>query len=69
MSQYKGVVKWFDNAKGYGFLGRDGGADVFVHYTSIRLEGYKTLEEGDQVEFDIIQGGKGPQADQVTRLS
>jgi CspA family cold shock protein len=53
MAQYKGTVKWFNNAKGYGFLGREDGPDVFVHYSSIKLEGYKTL--------------KGPQADQVTR--
>jgi CspA family cold shock protein len=68
VAQYKGTVKWFNNAKGYGFLGRDGGADVFVHYSSIQLEGYKSLKEGDEVEFDIIQGTKGPQADQVARL-
>ncbi|GAA3760526.1 cold-shock protein [Terriglobus aquaticus] len=66
VAQYKGTVKWFNNAKGYGFLGRDdGGADVFVHYSSIQTEGYKSLKEGDPVEFDVIQGGKGPQADQV----
>ena len=68
LAQYKGTVKWFNNAKGYGFLGRDGGADVFVHYSSIQREGYKSLKEGDEVEFDIIQGSKGPQADQVSRL-
>ena len=68
VAQYRGTVKWFNNAKGYGFLGRDGGADVFVHYSSIQLEGYKSLKEGDEVEFDIIQGTKGPQADQVARL-
>ncbi|MGD0796921.1 MAG: cold shock domain-containing protein [Acidobacteriaceae bacterium] len=68
MAQYKGTVKWFNNAKGYGFLGRDGGADVFVHYSSIQGDGYKSLKEGDEVEFDIIQGSKGPQADQVVRL-
>jgi CspA family cold shock protein len=67
MAQYKGTVKWFNNAKGYGFLGREDGPDVFVHYSSIKLEGYKTLKEGDEVEFDVIQGTKGPQADQVTR--
>ncbi|MCU1249013.1 MAG: cold-shock DNA-binding domain protein [Edaphobacter sp.] len=66
LSHYKGIVKWFNNAKGYGFLGHDGGADVFVHYSSIKREGYKTLKEGDPVEFDIIQGDKGPQADQVS---
>ena len=69
MSQYKGVVKWFNNAKGYGFLGREEGADVFVHYSSIQLDGYKSLQEGDAVEFDVIEGAKGrPQADQVVRL-
>jgi cold shock protein len=68
MSQFKGAVKWFNNAKGYGFLGRENGPDVFVHYSSIQLDGYKTLKEGDEVEFDVIQGTKGPQADQVTRV-
>ena len=68
MAQYRGVVKWFNNAKGYGFLGRDGGADVFVHYSSIQGDGYKSLKEGDEVEFDIIQGAKGPQADLVVRV-
>lgn len=69
MSQYAGKVKWFNNAKGYGFLGRDGGADVFVHYSSIQTEGYKSLKEGDPVEFNVIQGEKGPQADQVMRAN
>ena len=62
-----GKVKWFNNAKGYGFIGRDGGADVFVHYSAIMAEGYKTLQEGDAVEFEIIQGQKGPQAANVTK--
>ena len=65
MAQYKGNVKWFNNAKGYGFLGREDGPDVFVHYSSIQLDGYKSLKEGDAVEFDIVDGAKGPQADQV----
>jgi CspA family cold shock protein len=69
MSQYKGSVKWFNNAKGYGFLGREGGNDVFVHYSSIQLEGYKSLKEGEVVEFDVVQGVKGPQADKVIRVS
>ena len=69
MAQYRGTVKWFNNAKGFGFLGRDDGADVFVHYSSIQLEGYKSLKEGDPVDFDVIQGDKGPQADKVTRVT
>jgi CspA family cold shock protein len=63
----EGTVKWFNNTKGYGFIGRDGGPDVFVHYTAIVAEGYKTLNEGDAVEFEIVQGPKGPQAANVTR--
>ena len=69
LAQYTGVVKWFNNAKGFGFLGRDGAADVFVHYSSIQRDGYKTLKEGDLVSFDVIQGAKGPQADLVTLLA
>ena len=65
MAQYKGKVKWFNNAKGYGFIGREDGPDVFVHYSAIQLDGYKTLKEGDEVEFDIVEGQKGPQADAV----
>ena len=68
MSRLRGTVKWFNNAKGFGFIGREDGPDVFVHYSSIQLEGYKSLKEGDEVEFDIIQGTKGPQADNVSRL-
>lgn len=68
VAQYKGKVKWFNNAKGYGFIGREDGPDVFVHYSSIQLDGYKTLKEGDEVEFDIVQGQKGPQADGVVRF-
>lgn len=67
MAQHVGTVKWFNNAKGYGFLGRDGGPDVFIHYSSIEADGYKSLKEGETVEFDIIQGEKGPQADKVRR--
>jgi CspA family cold shock protein len=65
----KGTVKWFNNAKGFGFIGReDGSADVFVHYSAINIEGYKSLQEGDQVEFEIVDGQKGPQAGNVTRV-
>jgi cold shock protein len=63
----KGTVKWFNNAKGYGFIGREDGPDVFVHYSAITGEGYKSLQEGDQVEFEITQGQKGPQAANVTK--
>ena len=56
-----GTVKWFDNAKGFGFIVRESGDDVFVHFNSIRGEGYRSLEEGQQVEFEVVQGQKGPQ--------
>lgn len=69
MAQFTGTVKWFNNAKGFGFLGRESGPDVFVHYSSILLEGYKTLKEGDAVEYDVIQGSQGPQADKVVRVT
>ena len=69
MPRIDGEVKWFNNMRGYGFLGREGGPDVFIHYTSIATEGYKTLNAGDRVSFDIVQGEKGkPQADKVTRV-
>jgi CspA family cold shock protein len=63
-----GQVKWFNNAKGYGFIGREGGADVFVHYSAIVADGYKSLQEGDTVEFEIVQGQKGPQAANVVKI-
>ena len=69
MAQYKGKVKWFNNAKGYGFIGREDGPDVFVHYSAIQFDGYKTLKEGDEVEFSIVQGQKGPQADAVMHVN
>ena len=64
----KGKVKWFSNVKGYGFIEQDGGgADVFVHYSSVQNDGYKTLDEGDVVTFEITEGQKGPQAANVIR--
>ncbi len=67
VDRLKGTVKWFNNAKGYGFIGRDDGPDVFVHYSAISSEGYKSLQEGDAVEFEIVQGQKGPQAANVNK--
>ncbi len=69
VERLKGTVKWFNNAKGYGFIGHEGGPDVFVHYSAITSEGYKSLQEGDVVEFEITQGQKGPQASNVTKPS
>ncbi|GAA0435267.1 cold-shock protein [Herbidospora galbida] len=61
----QGTVKWFNADKGYGFIAVDGGKDVFVHYSAIMMDGYKALEQGQRVEFDITQGQKGPQAEAV----
>ena len=61
----QGTVKWFNAEKGYGFIAVDGGPDVFVHYSAIQTEGYKSLEEGQRVEFEVTQGQKGPQAEAV----
>ena len=63
-----GSVKWFDNEKGYGFIEREEGDDVFVHFSAIEEEGFKSLEEGQEVEFEIVEGERGPQADNVTKL-
>ena len=64
-----GTVKWFNGSKGYGFISREGGEDVFVHYTAIQGEGYRNLEEGQQVEFSIERGPKGLQASNVVLLT
>ena len=63
----EGTVKWFSNEKGYGFIEREDGDDVFVHHSAIQGTGFKTLSEGEVVEFDIVQGAKGPAAENVTR--
>ncbi|MBI5559771.1 MAG: cold-shock protein [Deltaproteobacteria bacterium] len=63
----RGKVKWFNETKGFGFIRQDSGEEVFVHYTAISGEGFKTLKEGEDVEFDIIQGPKGPQAANVVK--
>lgn len=64
----QGTVKWFNSEKGYGFIQVEGGNDVFVHYTAIMGDGFRTLEEGQRVEFDIVEGQRGPQAANVTKL-
>lgn len=63
----KGVVKWFNDAKGFGFIEQDNGVDVFVHFSSIQGDGFKSLVEGDAVTFDVTEGAKGPQASNVVR--
>ncbi len=62
-----GTVKWFNDAKGYGFISQEGGDDVFVHHTAIQMDGFRTLKEGERVEFDVTQGPKGLQASNVRR--
>jgi len=65
----EGTVKWFNDAKGYGFIQQDGGQDVFVHYSSIKTEGFKTLAEGQRVQFEVVQGERGPKAANVVKIS
>lgn len=64
----RGKVKWFNAEKGYGFISREGGNDVFVHFSAISMEGFKTLEEGAEVEFEVVEGAKGPQAANVYKV-
>ncbi|MCJ7833378.1 MAG: cold shock domain-containing protein [Deltaproteobacteria bacterium] len=64
----KGKVKWFNDAKGFGFIEQDGGSDVFVHYSAIQMDGFKTLKQGQDVEFEVNDGEKGPQATNVMKL-
>ncbi|MBI3606387.1 MAG: cold-shock protein [Nitrospirae bacterium RIFCSPHIGHO2_01_FULL_66_17] len=63
----RGKVKWFNASKGYGFISQDDGSDVFVHFSAIQGDGFKTLDEGQEVEFDVIKGAKGPQAANVVK--
>ena len=69
MSRINGVVKWFNDARGFGFISRVGGPDVFVHFSAIQGSGFKSLAEGDRVEFEIVQGQKGPQAADVVKTA
>lgn len=64
----KGTVKWFNGSKGYGFISREEGEDVFVHFNAIEGDGYKSLNEGDEVQFEIVEGPKGLQADKVLKI-
>ncbi|MBI3696667.1 MAG: cold shock domain-containing protein [Acidobacteria bacterium] len=68
VARVQGTVKWFNNSKGYGFIGQADGPDVFVHFSAIQTEGYKTLQEGDTVEFEVVAGQKGPQAENVVKV-
>jgi len=68
MGLEQGTVKWFNGKKGYGFIGRERGPDVFVHFSAINAQGYKNLNEGDGVTFEVVKGTKGPQAANVTKI-
>lgn len=65
---FEGKVKWFNETKGYGFIQQEGGPDIFVHYSAIKIDGFKTLAEGDNVSFDIVEGERGPKAANVQKV-
>ncbi|MCL0042806.1 cold-shock protein [Thermodesulfovibrionales bacterium] len=65
---FEGMVKWFNESKGFGFIQQDGGPDVFVHFSSIQGEGFKTLAEGQKVQFDVVKGERGPKATNVVKI-
>jgi cold shock protein len=65
---HQGIVKWFNNEKGYGFIECEDGEDVFVHFTGIQSDGFRSLEEGETVQFEIVEGNRGPQASNVTKV-
>ena len=65
---HQGTVKWFNSQKGYGFISDETGNDVFLHYSGLNMNGFKTIDEGQEVEFDVVEGSKGPQATNVTKL-
>jgi cold shock protein len=67
ITMVEGTVKWFNDAKGFGFIEQDGGSDVFVHHTAIQSQGFKTLEEGERVTFNVVDGAKGPAAENVIK--
>jgi len=69
MARITGTVKWLSDARGFGFISREGGPDVFVHFSAISGSGFKSLAEGDRVEFEVVQGQKGPQAADVTKVA
>ena len=64
----KGTIKWFNSQKGYGFISDETGNDVFLHYTGLNMNGFKTIDEGQEVEFEVVEGARGPQAANVTKL-